>query len=69
MAWTTPRDWTAGELVTEAIMDTHIRDNLRSVMHVLAYKTSDEFVDSGTTGTTLQNDDHLFFSRRGSPSG
>lgn len=28
MAWTAPRDWTAGELVTEAMMDTHIKDNL-----------------------------------------
>lgn len=28
MPWTDPRDWTAGETVTEAIMDTHIRDDL-----------------------------------------
>lgn len=28
MAWTTPRDWTTGELVTEAMMDTHVKDNL-----------------------------------------
>ena len=28
MAWTAPRDWTAGETVTEAIQDTHIKDNL-----------------------------------------
>ncbi len=27
MAWTAPRTWTAGELVTAAIMNTHIRDN------------------------------------------
>lgn len=27
MPWTTPRTWTTGELVTKAIMDTHIRDN------------------------------------------
>lgn len=27
MAWTSPRTWTAGELVTAAIMNTHIRDN------------------------------------------
>lgn len=26
--WTDPRTWTLGELVTKAIMDTHIRDNL-----------------------------------------
>ena len=29
MAWTTPRDWTVGEIVTEAMMDTHVKDNLR----------------------------------------
>jgi hypothetical protein len=28
MAWTTPRTWTTDEVVTKAIMDTHIRDNL-----------------------------------------
>ena len=27
MAWTTPRTWTTGELVTAAIMNAHIRDN------------------------------------------
>jgi hypothetical protein len=26
--WTTPRTWTAGELVTASIMNTHVRDNL-----------------------------------------
>ncbi len=28
MAWTTPRTWTTGELVTAAILNTHVRDNL-----------------------------------------
>lgn len=28
MSWTSPRDWTSGETVTEAHMDTHIKDNL-----------------------------------------
>lgn len=27
MAWTAPRTWTVGEVVTKAIMDAHIRDN------------------------------------------
>lgn len=27
MAWTAPRTWTTGELVTKTIMDTHVRDN------------------------------------------
>ena len=28
MAWTTPRTWVTGEIVTAAVMDTHVRDNL-----------------------------------------
>lgn len=28
MAWTTPRTWTTGEIVTAALLDTHLRDNL-----------------------------------------
>lgn len=29
--WTTPRTWVAGELVTAAMMNTHVRDNLNSL--------------------------------------
>ena len=29
MAWTLPRTWVAGEIVTAALMNTHIRDNER----------------------------------------
>jgi hypothetical protein len=28
MAWTTPRTWVDGELVTDTLMNTHVRDNL-----------------------------------------
>lgn len=28
MGWTSPRTWVAGETVTAAIMNTHVRDNL-----------------------------------------
>jgi hypothetical protein len=28
MAWTTPRSWVAGEVVTAALLNTHVRDNL-----------------------------------------
>lgn len=31
MAWTTPRTWVAGEVVTAAILNTHIRDNLNAI--------------------------------------
>jgi hypothetical protein len=59
MAWTTPRDWTTGEFVTEAMMDTHIRDNLNAIYSVSKMKAVDETVNNSTT---LQNDDDLFFT-------
>ena len=31
MAWTTPRTWVVGEIVTAAIQNTHVRDNLRTL--------------------------------------
>jgi hypothetical protein len=31
MAWTTPRTWVAGEVVTAAVMNTHVRDNLKAL--------------------------------------
>ena len=30
MAWSTPRTWSTGELVTAAIMNAHVRDNLNA---------------------------------------
>ena len=59
MAWTAPRTWTDGELVTKAIMDPHVRDNFLAVPHLIARKTADESVISSTT---FQDDDHLFFT-------
>jgi hypothetical protein len=58
MGWTAPRDWTGGELVTEAMMDTHVRDNLNYLNWQHKYKASDESV----VNNTLQNDDDLFFA-------
>lgn len=41
MTWTTPRTWTVGELVTAALLNTHLRDNLLALfnrrLHVLVY--------------------------------
>lgn len=34
MAWTTPRTWVAGETVTAALMNTHVRDNLSAALPV-----------------------------------
>lgn len=31
MAWTTPRTWAAGEVITAAIMNTHVRDNFNAL--------------------------------------
>lgn len=36
MAWTSPRTWVAGEVVTAANMNTHVRDN----MNALGLKTA-----------------------------
>jgi len=40
-------------------MNTHVRDQLKSTWHILAFKSADETVNNNTT---LQNDDHLFFT-------
>lgn len=31
MAWTSPRTWVASEVVTAALLNTHVRDNLKAV--------------------------------------
>lgn len=36
MAWTTPRTWVAGEIVTSGLMNTHVRDNLASLQYGLS---------------------------------
>ena len=56
MAWTAPRTWTDGELVTKAIMDPHVRDNFLAVgPHLIVRKTADETDSTGV----VQNDDSL----------
>ena len=59
MAWTDPRTWVTDELVTAAIMNTHIRDNLNSLNHLVVRKTADE---TKTSNTTLANDASLTMS-------
>ena len=49
MAWTTPRDWTDGELVTEALLDTHVRDNLKALTEWTSYTPT--WAASGGTPT------------------
>jgi len=66
MAWTTPRTWTTGELVTAALLNTHIRDNLNETMPAkittagdLVYGTSANAIARraiGTNGYALRAD-------------
>jgi len=57
MAWTAPKTWSVGEVVTAANMNIHLRDNLLAVgPHLIARKPSDETV---TSSTVFQADDHL----------
>lgn len=39
MAWTTPKTWTVGEVVTAANMNTHVRDNLTFLANPARVKT------------------------------
>lgn len=51
MAWTTPRTWVAGETVTAAIMNTHVRDNLTAAATTFI-ADSGAVVSSVTLSTT-----------------
>ena len=46
MAWTTPRTWVSGELVTAALFNTHIRDNLNILKTVLNDSGQLQFTDA-----------------------
>ena len=60
MAWTNPRTWTDGELVTKAIMDPHVRDNLLALGPIQRIrKTADQTV---TSSAVLVDDTHLQFA-------
>ena len=47
MAWTTPRTWTTGEIVTAAYMNTHVRDNLLETSPAKITTTGDLIVGNG----------------------
>ena len=54
MAWTTPRTWSYGELVTQTMLNAHVRDNLLA----LKEPPSDQVIRNNlgmytTTSTTL----------------
>lgn len=47
MAWTTPRTWTTGEIVTAAYMNTHVRDNLLETAPAKVTTLGDLIIGSG----------------------
>lgn len=60
MAWSTPRDWTANELVTHTIMNAHIRDQFDS----LSLHTHSGAAGDGASA--LNNVDTMTFDHQGS---
>ncbi len=54
MAWTSPRTWTTGELVTAAIMNTHVRDNLNALFSPPS-DSSTLTTNISTTNTSFEN--------------
>ena len=58
MAWTSPRTWVAGETVTAAELNTHVRDNLKVIgdawttyTPTLTASTTDPTLGSGSSAT------------------
>lgn len=49
MAWTTPRTWTTGEIVTAANMNTHVRDNLLETAPAKITTLGDLLIGSGAS--------------------
>lgn len=48
MAWTTPKTWTVGEVMTAANVNTHVRDNLGYLYNGLYRPVRAEMVPSAT---------------------
>lgn len=77
MAWTTPRTWVAGETVTAAIMNTHVRDNLNwldtriggraatNATQAIAANTITTANNGGTAAWTASQDSGGFVSATG----
>ena len=57
MAWTTPRTWTTGEVVTKAIMDTHVKDNFNMTAPAILTTAGDIlYASSANTPARLAKD-------------
>lgn len=52
MAWTNPRTWTTNEVVSKAIMDAHVRDNLLETAPAKATASGELF--EATAANALQ---------------
>lgn len=52
MAWTSPRTWLAGEVLTAALLNTHLRDNLNAIGTWASYTVS---WTASTTNPVLGN--------------
>jgi hypothetical protein len=53
VSWTTPRDWTTGEIVTAAMLNINVRDNTLALAHPLLYEQTTRDVVNTTAETTL----------------
>jgi hypothetical protein len=53
MAWTTPRTWVVGEIVTAALMNTHVRDNMNAILSAASTLASSVTASSLTSLGTL----------------
>lgn len=49
MSWTAPRTWVAGEVVTAALLNTHVRDNLLSALARIDDAASTTSYDSNSS--------------------
>lgn len=53
MAWTTPRTWTTGEVVTAAQMNSDVRDNTQHLFDTRAESSSGSYTGDGSGSRTI----------------
>jgi hypothetical protein len=58
MAWSSPRTWVTGEVVTASMMNANVRDNVNAIRTLTIRKTADEIVNNSAV---FQNDNDFFF--------
>jgi hypothetical protein len=68
VSWTTPRTWVAGEIVTAAVMNTHLRDNFNALGDWTAVSfTAGDYTGNGAMTWTVEAGDvqNLSYSKNG----